>query len=132
MRTALYSLITTGLAVLLLGACGGSLEQPAASDRPQTAAEAAAPDLHHLPQRYARAEDSRFNRHVKAGFEAEEEGELEAAVVEYTGAIRLKPDDPGAYYNRGNAYRRLGQQQRAVEDYDEAIRLEPRFLRLRQ
>jgi tetratricopeptide (TPR) repeat protein len=30
-----------------------------------------------------------------------------------------------AYYNRGNAYRRLGDPARAIEDLDEALRLEP-------
>ena len=131
MGTAIYAPITAASAVLLLGACDGSLEQRETAEAPQAPrAEAAASDLHHLPQRYAQAEDGRFNQHIKAGFEAEERGDPEAAVAEYTQAILLKPQDPGAYYNRGNVYRRLGQQQSAVEDYDEAIRLEPRFARL--
>ena len=38
--------------------------------------------------------------------------------------------DPGlAYGNRGNAYAKLGQYQRAIEDYDEAICLDPEFAR---
>jgi len=40
-------------------------------------------------------------------------------------AIKLKPDDAIAYSNRGIAYANLGQLQRAVEDYNEAIRLKP-------
>jgi len=39
----------------------------------------------------------------------------------------LKPDHDDAYYNRGNAYGDLGQQQRAIEDYNEAIRLQPNY-----
>ena len=35
--------------------------------------------------------------------------------------------EPPAYYNRGFAYGDLGQQERAIEDYDEAIRLNPQF-----
>ena len=32
-----------------------------------------------------------------------------------------------AYNNRGIAYRNLGQEERAIEDYDEAIRLDPEY-----
>ena len=32
-----------------------------------------------------------------------------------------------AYMNRGNAYGKLGKRQRAIQDYDEAIRLNPQF-----
>ena len=32
-----------------------------------------------------------------------------------------------AYYNRGLAYRNLGQYQRAIEDYNEVIRLKPDY-----
>ena len=32
-----------------------------------------------------------------------------------------------AYSNRGNAYAKLGQYQRAIENYNEAIRLKPDY-----
>jgi len=32
-----------------------------------------------------------------------------------------------AFYNRGNAYVRKGQNDRAIQDYDQAIRLNPNF-----
>jgi tetratricopeptide (TPR) repeat protein len=46
--------------------------------------------------------------------------------IEYlSNAIKLQPDYPQAYYNRGNAYYGLGQYQRAIKDYTVAIRLKP-------
>lgn len=42
-------------------------------------------------------------------------------------AIKLKPDLPEAFNNRGNAYSDLKQYPRAIEDYDEAIRLKPAY-----
>lgn len=46
--------------------------------------------------------------------------------IEYlSNAIKLQPDFADAYNNRGNAYKDLGQYQRAIKDYDEAIRLQP-------
>jgi len=42
-----------------------------------------------------------------------------------TEAIRLKPDFAEAYYNRGVARLKEGDEWRALRDYDEAIRLKP-------
>ncbi len=40
-------------------------------------------------------------------------------------------DSPGdlakIYYNRGNAYQNLGEHRRAIEDYDQALRIDPGF-----
>ena len=48
--------------------------------------------------------------------------------IEYlNNAIKLQPDDPLAYGFRGIAYDELGQYQRAIEDYNEVIRLKPDF-----
>ena len=47
------------------------------------------------------------------------------AIDEYTTAIQLDPDYAGAYYDRGIAYSNLGQHQRAIEDYDQAILIMP-------
>ena len=48
----------------------------------------------------------------------------EKAIEYLDKAIKLEPDADGAYYNRGLAYYNLGQHQRAIEDYNKAIRLE--------
>jgi tetratricopeptide (TPR) repeat protein len=46
--------------------------------------------------------------------------------IEYlNNAIKLKPDYASAYNARGVAYNNLSQHQRAIEDFNEAIRLQP-------
>jgi tetratricopeptide (TPR) repeat protein len=46
--------------------------------------------------------------------------------IEYlTNSIRLEPNVPNPYNNRGLAYSELAQYQQAIQDYDEAIRLKP-------
>jgi len=48
--------------------------------------------------------------------------------IEYlSNAIKLLPDDAKAYSDRGNAYNKLGQHQRAIKDYNKAILLKPNF-----
>jgi tetratricopeptide (TPR) repeat protein len=48
-----------------------------------------------------------------------------AAIDACTSIIFLDPSNDGAFVNRGIAYRRLGDLDRAIRDYDEAIRLNP-------
>ena len=52
-------------------------------------------------------------------------GEHQAAIADFTEAIRLKPGFPEAYNNRGNGYSALKQYEKAVSDFTEAIRLKP-------
>ena len=54
-------------------------------------------------------------------------GDYQAAVSDYTEAIHVKPDDPQAHYNRGNAYLKLAYYDVAITDYTEAIRLKPDY-----
>ena len=49
-----------------------------------------------------------------------------AAIEACTSIIFLDPHNDGAFVNRGIAYRRFGDLDRAIRDYDEAIRLNPR------
>jgi protein O-mannosyl-transferase len=56
-----------------------------------------------------------------------DERKIGEAMNHYNEAIRLKPDYVDAYYNRGNAYSRLGRNQQAIDDYGKAIRLKPDF-----
>lgn len=48
-----------------------------------------------------------------------------AAIEACTSIIFLDPHNDGAFVNRGIAYRRAGDLDRAIRDYDEAIRLNP-------
>ncbi len=48
--------------------------------------------------------------------------------VEYlNNALKLRPRDAEAYYNRGVAYDNLGQYKNAIKDYNQAISLNPDF-----
>ena len=49
----------------------------------------------------------------------------EDVVADCTEAIRLSPDDPQLYLERGNSQFRLGRYEEAVADYDRVIRLDP-------
>lgn len=40
-------------------------------------------------------------------------------------AVKLKPDDPRSYYNRGDVYCSMSKYKQAHKDYDKAINLEP-------
>lgn len=44
-------------------------------------------------------------------------------IAEYTEAIRRKPDDANAYYKRGLRHEELGELNKAITDYTEAIQL---------
>ena len=43
----------------------------------------------------------------------------------WTGSIELEPDYDEPYYQRGVAHMELGEHRRAVEDFDQFIRLNP-------
>ena len=49
----------------------------------------------------------------------------DVAIAGCSELIRSNPRDAGAYYNRGVAYRRKGEHDRAVDDYNRAIELNP-------
>ena len=53
-----------------------------------------------------------------------DEGRMQEALDHYNEAIRLKPDNTDAYFNKGNVYAKRGDYQRAFENYNEAIRLQ--------
>ncbi len=50
------------------------------------------------------------------------------AIADFSEAIRLKPDDFGAYYYRGLSYDLKGNYDRAIADYNDAIRLKPDYV----
>lgn len=54
-----------------------------------------------------------------------EDKDKEAAVVEFTEAIRLKPDYALAYNSRGEVYHRLARDEDALRDHCEAVRFDP-------
>jgi len=48
-----------------------------------------------------------------------------STIAAYTEAIRINPDDPEAYFKRGDAYGANGEYDKAVADFTEVIRLDP-------
>ena len=60
--------------------------------------------------------------HLEGGNRNENEDKAFAAYAE---AIRLKPEDAGAWNLRGEAYYRTGKEDKASADFSEAIRLDP-------
>ena len=51
--------------------------------------------------------------------------DYQEVIIAQTQAIELNPDDALAFYNRGVAYYRLGDQKSAIADYTQAIELNP-------
>lgn len=52
-------------------------------------------------------------------------GNLEMAVVDYTAALKLAPQDALLYSNRANAYREQGRVEEALNDINKSISLNP-------
>jgi tetratricopeptide (TPR) repeat protein len=54
-------------------------------------------------------------------------GENDRAIADYTQAIRLRLDDPDAWFGRGQALTAAGRFRDAIDDFDQATRLRPGF-----
>ena len=52
-------------------------------------------------------------------------GRFDDAVLAFTACVALAPGQAWCYYNRGLTYDAMGQSQRALDDYDHALQLEP-------
>jgi len=50
-------------------------------------------------------------------------GNMEMAIIDYTSALEMAPDDALLYSNRANAYRELGKTAEALQDINRAIEL---------
>jgi tetratricopeptide (TPR) repeat protein len=57
--------------------------------------------------------------HFEHGVDYTERGEYDTAIVEYSEAIRLRPNFPEAYNNRGFCYHKIGNHTRAIQDYND-------------
>jgi tetratricopeptide (TPR) repeat protein len=54
-----------------------------------------------------------------------EKGDNNVAIAAYNQVLRLAPNNPDCYSNRGNAYRNKGNYDQAIADYNKAIELDP-------
>ncbi|MHB1426446.1 MAG: protein kinase domain-containing protein [Gemmataceae bacterium] len=58
-------------------------------------------------------------------------GDLQDALIGFTNCIRLQPDSPWPYNNRGTVHLRLKQYDLAVRDYSDALALDPKYVKAR-
>ena len=63
--------------------------------------------------------------HFENGFEKHENGDFYGAIVDYTKAIEINPNDDYAYYNIGLAKNNLEDYKGAIADYTKAIEINP-------
>jgi Flp pilus assembly protein TadD len=49
------------------------------------------------------------------------------AIKDYAEVIRLRPNDPGAYNNRGGTYEKIGEKELAIKDFKKAYELGSRW-----
>lgn len=71
------------------------------------------------------ADDVRADAYGNRGSIHDEEGRHDAAIADFTQALKLVPHDPVVLIARGNAHDSHGDKQKAIADYTEAIRINP-------
>ena len=69
----------------------------------------------------AQAWSAQVEEPLKTALELHESGKLKEAIAVYDKVIKSHPKLAEAYFNRGNAYYDLGENQQAVRDYGQAI-----------
>jgi len=68
-----------------------------------------------------------FMEWFRRGYQSYEDGALKKAAEAYTKAIKLKPEEAGAYLNRGIVYSKMGLHDNAIDDYTKVIQLDPDY-----
>jgi lipoprotein NlpI len=66
-----------------------------------------------------------FSSAFARGLEANGRHQYGIAIADFSDAIRLKPEDPIAHYQRGNAYSDKGDYDKAIADFDQTLQLDP-------
>ena len=69
--------------------------------------------------------DAKALEHYHLAGDYASQGQMDLAIEQYTEAISIDPKYTAAYYDRGIAYRRIGDYNRAIADYTQAIALDP-------
>jgi len=65
--------------------------------------------------------------YLKRGHAAYKQKDYESATVEYSEALRLRPDYTNAYMSRGNAYYQSGEYGLAIDDYNQTLQVRPNY-----
>jgi tetratricopeptide (TPR) repeat protein len=74
---------------------------------------------------YLLAADPTSRDHLQRATELVNIGRPEAALPYFAQAIKLRLDNPDSWMGRGRALVTLGRYRDAIDDFDEAVRLEP-------
>ena len=75
----------------------------------------------------AAARATKVDHYLNQAYKAWDKRQYQEAITYYTHALRIKPDMPEAYNDRGNAYLMVGKYNNAIADYSMAIKLRPAF-----
>lgn len=73
-----------------------------------------------------------WSHHYQEGLENEKEGRYTTAIQEYSAAIDIKPKNGQAFYRRALVYHAVEEFEKAMNDLNSAIRLDPADLDLRR
>lgn len=65
--------------------------------------------------------------HFTRGNALLDQGDNDGAIADYTQSIKLKPDYPDSFYNRGLSYKAKQDYDSAIADFTAAIKLYPEF-----
>ncbi len=102
------------ISILVFAALVSSISPATAQLRREAEPESSATPMQ-LPRFYA--------RHVEEGNKLLVENQIQGAIDEFFAAKTINPDYYPTYIGLGNAYRKMGQLDRAVENYQIAVRL---------
>lgn len=75
----------------------------------------------------AREDREKNEKILRALVKLRRSGAPDRVIADCTRSIQQNPNDATAYKNRGNAYMNKGDIQRAIADYNEAIRINPNY-----
>ena len=80
-----------------------------------------------IPMLFLSCQQARFdaNTYFINGLEYFAKGNYEFAIKDFSIAVALDPNNPGAYFNRGSAYYKKREFANAIVDFDKAIALDP-------
>jgi tetratricopeptide (TPR) repeat protein len=107
-----WALVAMGFSVL--GIQGLSSNVMAQSPAPNPPASQTAP------------QSSPVYKYISDGDRAYADGKYKESIESYTQALQLFNQNEYAYYNRGNAYRKLKDYRSAIKDYSISLQLNPR------
>ncbi len=66
-------------------------------------------------------------KHLDIGNQYMNQGDYDLAIAEFNEMMKINPDEPTAYINRGAAYFKKQQMDLAIADFNKAIQLNPTF-----